>query len=169
MPTNGFLMNQGYTMVGRWRAMLKSAHGTLALRVTTLEGSAWPHCEELIFDNLNSSVTEHLAGGARAGHSELTVRARWADAPATTRRTCRSVWRSHVESKRRAWFDDGALMDRLRRPRSEVPGLGLPRRAKWAYLPPDSRRAIHLRRYSAATYATAVCKRVSCARFSTRG
>jgi hypothetical protein len=125
---NGYLMRQGYTLVwSGWQGTLKSAPDTLALSVPTLTGVTGRITAELVFNNLKSPAVAQLAWpAADLDTATLVVRARWNDPPASpTDMSFRFVDPSHVEIKRPAGFDGGALyqLDYLARD-PKVLGLG---------------------------------------------
>lgn len=109
---NGYLLRQGYTLVwSGWQGDLKSAPGTLALKVPTLPGVTGRISEELLFNNLTDPVTAQLAyPAAETTSAKLVVRAKWDDAPASPAdMSVRFVDPTHVEVKRPGGFDAGAL------------------------------------------------------------
>ena len=109
---NGYLLRQGYTLVWiGWQGDLKSAPGTLALSVPTLTGVTGRITEELVFDNMTNPVVATLAWpAAETDGAQLVVRAKWDDPPATPADlSFRFVDPTHVEIKRPAGFDGGAL------------------------------------------------------------
>ena len=125
---NGYLMRQGYTLVwAGWQGDLKSAPDTLALSVPTLTGVTGRITAELVFNNLTTPAVAQLAWpAADPDTATLVVRARWDDPPASPAdMSFRFVDASHVEIKRPAGFDGGALyqLDYLARDPS-VLGLG---------------------------------------------
>ena len=125
---NGYLMRQGYTLVwSGWQGDLKSTPDTLALSVPTLTGVTGRITAEFVFNNLTTPAVAQLAWpAADLDTATLVVRARWNDPPASPAdMSFRFVDASHVEIKRPAGFDGGALyqLDYLARD-PKVLGLG---------------------------------------------
>jgi hypothetical protein len=111
---NGYLLRQGYTLVwSGWQGDLKSAPGILALSVPTLTGVTGRITEEFVFNNSTSPVVAPLSWpAAELDTAKLVVRARWDDPPASPAdMSFRFVDPSHVEIKRPAGFDAGALYE----------------------------------------------------------
>ena len=125
---NGFLMRRGYTLVwSGWQGDLKSAPDTLALSVPTLTGVTGRITAEFVFNNGTTPAVASLAWpAADLDTATLVVRARWNDPAASPAdMSLRFVDPSHVEIKRPAGFDAGALyqLDYLARD-PKVLGLG---------------------------------------------
>lgn len=109
---NGYLLRQGYTLVwGGWQGDIKSAPATLALSVPTLTDVSGRTTAEIVFDNTTSPATAPLAWPvADEKSATLVVRAKWDDPPATPAdMSFRFTDPSHIEIKRPAGFDAGAL------------------------------------------------------------
>lgn len=125
---NGYLMRRGYTLVWTgWQGDLASAPDTLALSVPTLTGITDRITAEWVFNNLTTPAVAQLAWpAADLDTATLVVRARWNDPPASPPdMSFRFIDASHVEIKRPAGFDGGALyqLDYLARD-PKVLGLG---------------------------------------------
>lgn len=125
---NGYLLRQGYTLVwSGWQGDIESKPESLALSVPTLTGVTGRTTAEFVFDNTKSPIAGALAyPAAEVDAAKLTVQARWDD-PATSPAdmSFRFVDPSHVEIKRPAGFDGGAIyrLDYLARD-PKVLGLG---------------------------------------------
>ena len=125
---NGYLMRQGYTLVwSGWQGDLKSAPDALALSVPTLMGVTDRITAEIVFNDHTTPAVAQLAWpAADLDTATLAVRARWNDPPASpSDMSFRFIDASHVEIKRPAGFDGGALyqLDYLARD-PKVLGLG---------------------------------------------
>jgi hypothetical protein len=116
-PGNGFLMNQGYTLVWvGWQADIPSgeARGAgLRLEAPVLAGITGRSREEFLFDTTTSPVTAELTyPAATQDGATLTVRAQADDArqsPADLR--FRFLDAKRIEITRPAGFDAGALYE----------------------------------------------------------
>ena len=111
---NGYLWRQGYTLVwSGWQGDFTPDRGELVLSVPTLTGVTGRISEEILFDNLTNPATSTLAWPAsETASAKLTVRAAYADAPATpSDMSFRFVDPLHVEITRPKGFDAGALYE----------------------------------------------------------
>jgi Alpha/beta hydrolase domain len=109
---NGYLLRQGYTLVwSGWQGDVKPAPEILTLSVPTLTGVTGRTTAEIVFDHTTSPAVAPLAWPAADEKSAtLVVRARWDDPPAMPGdMSFRFTDPSHIEIKRPAGFDGGAL------------------------------------------------------------
>ena len=125
---DGFLMRQGYTLVwSGWQGEFTPGPGDLGIAVPTLKGVIGPAREEFVFDNTkNPAVATLTWPAADMAQATLTVRAKAEDPRATPADlSFRFVDPSHIEIRRPAGFDAGALYELTYTARDpKVLGLG---------------------------------------------
>jgi hypothetical protein len=127
---NGFLMNQGYTLVwAGWQGDLPSAKGRLVMSPPVVPGVTGLSREEYIFDNLTNPMTASLtypAADLDPAHAALTVREREADPRATPADLSFTYdGPGKIRIARPAGFDAGAIYELIYTAKDPKPmGLG---------------------------------------------